>query len=230
MKVRKSIIIAFILAVLLLAVASVLGQENHQRSFPDTGKKDNITTTTTQKVINQISGLKNYSDTKNKFAFQYFGELSKPNDNEVIIKLPSETQKNQGYISVLVSSELSVNLPGTYGGRLPYNQSTANKELGRYAIEKDTVNALSFTKEYWIVYGGMGSWDAVVNTYTKHQDHYYIISLNGTFFTVPPGEVVEGKKISEEELSQLLLERMRDPNNNYFNVLNGILSSFSISD
>ena len=166
------------------------------------------------------------------FKIQYFGELKERSFNDVMVKLPQleENQPSPSYVSISIDQQLFVDLPGTYGGRF-YLNNNPNAALlsNRYAVEHETVNGLVFTKEYWLVYGGMGSWETIINCYTKHQDRYYIISLDHSFLSEIPGEIVNGKEISKQELITKTLNVMHDNSNKFVNTFNAMFSSFSIS-
>jgi len=197
--------------------------------------KENQKEIVPQGIPNQSLNKSNsYHNSFYGFKIDYVGELEERSVSEVIVKLPQfeESQTSQSYVSISTDQRPFVDLPGTYGGRFYFNNDSISALLSnRYAIEHDTdtVNGLVFTKEYWLVYGGMGNWETIINCYTEHQGRYYVISLVHLFLSGRPGEVMNGKKISKQELIANGLKAAHDNNNKYVNAFNAMLSSFSIS-
>jgi len=186
-----------------------------------------------QETLNQsLNKASSYRNSFYEFKIEYFGELKEQSDNEIIVKLPylGESETSQSFVSISVEPRPFVDLPGTYGGRFYFSNDSSSAILSnRHAVEHDTVNGLVFTKEYWFVYGGMGSWETVINCYTKHHGQYYVISLNHQFLSGTPGETINGRKISKKELITNGLKAMHDNNNKYVKAFNAMLSSFSIN-
>jgi len=184
-----------------------------------------------QSVHQSLNKVSDYHNSVYRFKIQYSGKLTERSTNEVVVELPQfdSSKIERSYVTISVDQQPFVDLSGTYGGRYYFNQKSNAQVLShRYATEQDTVSGFAFTKEYWLVYGGMGSWDAIINAYTKYENHYYIISLTHSFLTEKPGEVIDGRKISEHELINKGLELMHNEKNKYVDAFNSILSSFSI--
>jgi len=186
-----------------------------------------------QGALNQLlNKARSYHNPSYGFKIRYFGELEEQNPKQVVIKLPKfeEDQVPQSYITISVEKQPFVDLPGTYGGRLYLNTDSPSALLqDRYVVEHVVINGLAFIKEYWLVYGGMGNWDTVINCYTKQNGRYYVISLHYPFLSGVPGKVVNGRKISKGELITKGLKAMHDNNNDYVQAFNTVLSSFSIN-
>lgn len=130
---------------------------------------------------------------------------------------------NRIYISV--GNSLSVPLDGTFGGRYQYleNQPPNSKVFS----EKDN----DFTKDYFLAYSGMGSWDTVINVYQQRNESYYIISFyRGRQLGAPGATVAGGKQLSEEEIISQTLVEMRDKNDEHTKTFNQILSTFKFID
>ncbi|MGC9603032.1 MAG: hypothetical protein ABSF47_01020 [Minisyncoccia bacterium] len=124
-------------------------------------------------------------------------------------------------VEVLESKDLSVDLPGTFGGRFTYQENApiSSSTTGRVASE--TVG--DFTIDYWAQYGGMGSWDTVINAWTKRNGNYYIISLNHEFISGAPGFTPD---VTETTLISKALSNMHDGTNTYVNIFHQILYTF----
>jgi hypothetical protein len=165
------------------------------------------------------------------FRINYSGKLVERSTGEVLVMLThlDNGRAKQSYVIVSVSQRPFVDLPGTYGGRY-YFSPDSNSEFmsNRYAVEQVTVNKRIFTREYWVVYAGAGSWDTVINCYTKIGQKYYIISLVHEFVSGIPGSVINGRKVSKQEIVDKALKAMHDTNNNFVKAFNSIVSSFSI--
>jgi len=131
-------------------------------------------------------------------------------------------EAKKSFVALQVADEPSVPLSGTYGGRFNFMkapQSPAIKD--RVLTEKKKFQDLDFTIDYWIAYGGMGSWDTVINAYTRKDNKYYSLSLIDTFISgVPESEV------SKEQLVQKALKAMRDESNQSVKLFYQILSTF----
>jgi len=126
-------------------------------------------------------------------------------------------------IEVSASKSLSVDLPGTFGGSFNYQETRpiASSTAGRIASE----NAGNFIIDYWAEYGGMGSWDTVINAWTKNDGRYYIISLNREFISGVPGNTPEA---TETALISKALSNMRDDTDTYVHTFQQILSTFRL--
>lgn len=180
--------------------------------------------------------INSYYSTRFGFKIIYLGELKEQNSNEFVIKLSTanndenKMQATPDYVNIFINQEPSVYLPATYGGRLFLtNRLSADILSNRYVIEEDTINGLIITKEFWLVYGGMGSWDTIINCYTKYQNKYYTISFIHQFLSGIPGEIIDGKVVTKRELIEKTIKIMKDNRNKSVKAFNNLLSSFSIS-
>jgi len=68
----------------------------------------------------------------------------------------------------------------------------------------------------------------VVNCYALQKGRYYIISLVQDVQSGKPGEVVDDKKLTKEEIQSSLLDMMQDPTSSSIRQFNQILYSFSV--
>jgi len=180
----------------------------------------------------KLNKINTYHNSIYGFNIQYPGELKERTTDEIVIQLSQvdASQSQQSQVNISVDKKSFVDLPGTYGGRYYFSDNpNSNLMSDRYAVEQDTLNGLIFAKEYWVVYGGMGGWETIINCYTQHQGQYYIISLVHKFISGTPGEIIDDKKIMQQELINEALQTMRDTNNYYVNAFTNILSSFTIS-
>ena len=134
-------------------------------------------------------------------------------------------------IYIKVDSIPSVYLPGTYGGWFYFNNKKSTQtQSDIVATKKDTINGMVFTRDYWLVYGGGGSWDAIINSYTKHKDKFYVFSLVHNFLEGMPGIIINNKKSTKQEFIIQGLKRMKDKGNVYVRKYDEMLSSFSFSN
>jgi hypothetical protein len=163
------------------------------------------------------------------FKFEYHGKLNEMNNNEYSIQINSENPNDKVYVKV--DTEPSVYLPNTYGGWYYFTNKKSIQTLSSNIVsEQDTINGLVFTKEYWMIYGGEGSWDTIINSYTKYNGKYYIIALVHKFLTGMPGIIVDSKKITKKDITVKCLNMMRNMEDIYVKSFNEVLSSFSISN
>lgn len=165
------------------------------------------------------------------FTIMYQGTLVKRGQNDFVIELPqaASTGESRGRVSVFVSAQPFVYLPGTYGGKY-YFESGTGGDVGPDFVPGDsiTVNGIGFAQDYWAVYAGQGQWETVDNCYAFHDGRYYIISMNRDFLTGMPGERVNGATAGKPELRARLFSTMRDTSNVYVKSFNQIVNSFSI--
>lgn len=126
---------------------------------------------------------------------------------------------DRGQIYISTGEELSVMLPGTFGGRLNYLTGEDYNSLV-FSEEED-----GFKKDYFVEYGGSGSWDTVVNAYKQEDGLYYIFSLDYPFL----GGVPETQE-KREEMLETALERMRSDSNGNVQTFNQIIRTFRFED
>ncbi len=147
-----------------------------------------------------------------------------------ITLLSSGTSPVQSAIAhVSVSDRLFVDLPGSYGGRV-YFDSPSAAMLFKNRVMVDSVNTgqQNFRREYWVVYAGMGMWDSVINCYVHQKGRYYIVSLVQDKPIGKPGEIVEGKPLTAEELKLKVVSSLQDTTNSIVDEFNKLLYSFQI--
>ncbi|MGB9773150.1 MAG: hypothetical protein ACP5JH_00980 [Bacteroidota bacterium] len=185
-----------------------------------------------QQPKDQISSsVKTVTNKSFGFSFKTAGEVVREDSATYSIKFSALSGLNGStpYAYVSVSNEPFVYLPGSYGGRYFLNQNAqADLLIDRLLIDSITVNGLKFRREYWAVYAGMGAWEAVVNCYTLQKDRYYVISLVQDLQSGKPGEVINDKKLTKEEIQSSLLHMMQDATSSTIRQFNQILYSFSL--
>lgn len=180
------------------------------------------------KLSNTQNPKKIVLNKKYGFKFEYQGKLIQKNKNEYVIQINKSNQQDLVYIKV--DSEPSVYLPGTYGGWFYFNSKKSGQTLSDIvATKRDTINEIAFTTNYWLVYGGEGSWDATINSYTKYKNRFYVFSLVHEFLKGNPDVIINNKKQTKQKLLNKGLSRMEDKKNVYVKRYNEILSSFSFS-
>ncbi|HUI30285.1 MAG TPA: hypothetical protein VLX91_08705 [Candidatus Acidoferrales bacterium] len=163
-----------------------------------------------------------------RFKIQYYGTLIRRSKDEYVIKLQGPSnERNEVHVSV--SQRPFVELEGTYGGRL-YLDIPESERLMKNRVYVDTTmsDSLKFVREYWVVYAGMGAWECMINCYTQNAGEYYTFSLASDVSSRKPGEEVDGRKLTTEEISEELLGTMRDTSNVTVEQFNRIVGSFEI--
>ena len=185
-----------------------------------------------QQLKDQSSSVKTVANKSFGFSFKTAGEVVREDSATYLIKFSSLSGLNGStpYAYVSVSNEPFVYLPGSYGGRYFLNQNVQpNLLTNRLLTDSIAANGMKFRREYWAVYAGMGTWEAVVNCYALQKGRYYIISLVQDVQSGKPGEVVDDKKLTKEEIQSSLLDMMQDPTSSSIKQFNQILYSFSVA-
>lgn len=180
-----------------------------------------------------VKQVKVYVDSSYGFKVQYEGTLSERSKDEYVIKLPppADAKEVGSYARIFVSQRPFVYLPGTYGGRYYFNDDKTSRILSDYVhADSVSVNGLRFARDYWAVYVGQGQWETVINCYAFHSGRYYTVSLGHNFLTGMPGEIVNGSRITKQQMWTRLIDTMRDTTNGYVKSFNQILGSFSITN
>jgi len=176
------------------------------------------------------------SDWKTYRNEEYGFEIKYPNSVKYDERKVSFPLAEAASGTVFVDRKLSVPLSGTYGGRYPFEEHpkaavSSNRIVSQKLILNDIVskNDITFKRDYWVVYGGMGNWDIVINYYTKRKNNYYMISLEHTFSGYVPGMLTAGgKKITKEEIINEILNKM--PDNDYVRIFNQMFFTFRFLD
>jgi hypothetical protein len=165
------------------------------------------------------------------FSLKYEGTISRVEKNEFSIVPNDMKTEGRSSVQVSVNESPSVFLPGTFGGRYYYNEySTPAFASNKIISEKLIVNGLEFIKEYWVVYGGAGIWEMVINSYTKHFGHYYSISLQHNFISGTPGTMAENRLMTKDNyINEAIAKMINNEDQNIINY-NMILSSFTFTD
>lgn len=190
------------------------------------------TTAFAQKNEAAGSGLNVYASPTYGFRVQYQGTLAESNKSEFVITLPSSNAQSGtvGKVRIFVAQKPFVYLPGTYGGKYYFSgDSTGITATDRVRGDSVDVNGLQFARDYWTVYAGMGQWETVINCYAFHDGQYYVVSLNHDFATPKPGEVINGSRVTKQQISGRLVSSLQDSTNSYVRSFNHILESFSLT-
>ncbi len=131
---------------------------------------------------------------------------------------------------VSVSDRPYVDLSGTYGGILYLDDVKADFQLeNRVMVDSVTAGGLQFRREYWVVYGGMGGWEGVINCYALHDQHFYHLSLDSDASMGKPGEVVGAGTLIGEQLRMRFATMLQDGREPVVRRFNELLSSFRVS-
>ena len=130
---------------------------------------------------------------------------------------------------IFVASRRTIDLPGSYGGKMYLDNPRAGAILKNIVrVDTTSVNGIPFTREYWAVYAGMGMWEGVVNCSALRNGQYYVVSLTTDFMLGKPGDDVEGKRITTEALRSRMADILSDPREPVVQQFNSILSSFEV--
>lgn len=178
-----------------------------------------------------ISDWKTYRNKEYRFRIKYPKNFIEYGERKVSFPLEKSSS-----VTVFVDKKLSVPLSGSYGDRYPFEEHPkaavlSNRTLSQKLILNDIVskNDITFKRDYWVVYGGMGNWDIVINYYTKRKDSYYMISLEHSFSGDVPGMVTRGgKKITKGKIINEILNKM--PDNDYERIFNQMFFTFRFLD
>jgi hypothetical protein len=134
-------------------------------------------------------------------------------------------------VLVSVGDRLFVDLPGTYGGRLYLDTPSASGSVqDRVLVDTVKTAGREFSRQYWIVYAGMGMWEGVINCYTEEGGRYYIVSLIQDRPFGKPGEEVDGRYLDGGVLKERFLASLRDTTNENVRQFNTLLGSFQIQN
>ncbi len=159
-------------------------------------------------------------------AFSGIGAVEKTDSSTYGMKLKS---LHPARVEISVADRLSVDLPGTYGGRLYLDTPSASGTLqDRVLVDTLDVGGRNFSREYWIVYAGMGMWEGVINCYTEEGGRYYIVSLIQDKPIGKPGEEVGGRPLDGEALKVGFLRSLRDTTSENVRQFDALLGSLQI--
>ena len=98
----------------------------------------------------------------------------------------------------------------------------------RVLIDSVTTNYMSFRREYWAVYAGMGMWECVINCTVQRNGRFYIISLIQDRSLGKPGEETEGRPLSAEALKTKAITSLRDTTDVVVKQFDALLGSVQI--
>jgi hypothetical protein len=128
---------------------------------------------------------------------------------------PSENSAAQPAMAqVTATDRLFIDLPGSYGGRLYYDEPAASTMIeNKVMTDSVQTGQQNFRREYWAVYAGMGMWEGVINCYTLQAGRYYVVSLVQEIPAGKPGEDSGDKPLTAENLKMKVLDALRDTTN-----------------
>jgi hypothetical protein len=166
-------------------------------------------------------------------AFAKIGTVVKVDNSTYHILLQSSENSpvHPAVVQVSTTDRLFVDLPGSYGGRLFFDSPSAS-QLFQNRIFADSVNTgqLNFRREYWVVYAGMGMWEGVINCYTQKGGEYYVVSLIQNLSVGKPGEEVDGKPLTFENLKGKVFQSLHDTTDVIVNEFTTLLTSFQVQN
>lgn len=196
--------------------------ENYQLKEISVFHKGRVPSTPDQRYL---SDWKTYRNGRYGFEIKYPKSLVEYGEGEVRFPLGADN------VSVLVDEKSSVLLSGTYGGRYPFEEYPNTRvSSNRVLSQRVVLNDIVFQRDYWVVYGGMGNWDSVINYYTKHNDNYYMISWEYTSREDIPGMLTNsGRKITQEEVANRILGKMMS-DTEYVRTFNQMFLTFRFLD
>lgn len=115
---------------------------------------------------------------------------------------------------VTATDRLFVDLPGSYGGRLYFDEPAASALMkNRMLVDSVQTGQQHFRREYWAVYAGMGMWEGVINCYTREAGRYYVVSMVQPMQAGKPGEESGDRPLSSDELKAKVVNALRDTTN-----------------
>jgi hypothetical protein len=149
-------------------------------------------------------------------GFAKVGAVAKVDSSTYRVTLPgSDNTTAQPPVAQLTATDrLFVDLPGSYGGRLYFDDPAASRMIqNRMVVDTVQTGEQVFKREYWVVYAGMGMWEGVINCYTQEAGRYYVVSLVQEVPAGKPGEGADDKPLTSEELKAKVLTGLRDTTN-----------------
>jgi len=147
---------------------------------------------------------KTYNNSQYGFELKYPETAALIEGGEIYISFPS----NEAKLYIYVGKNTSVPLIGTFGGRFEYS----GDQRPDFMLLSEIGG--TFTKDYFAVGGGGGSWDRVINAYKEKDGNYFIFSLSN-----PKHDPKNGDTMT------VFLSEMRDKGNSEAGIFNKILST-----
>ncbi len=172
-----------------------------------------------------------FHDDALRIAFSQIGTMEKIDTATYRMTLPAyeNSSAHPALVQVSATDKMFVDLSGSYGGKLFFDAPEATRLFqNRVLVDTVLTEGQSFTREYWIVYAGMGMWEGVINCSTHEAGRYYIVSLIQQMQAGKPGEDVDGTQLTAEALRGAVLHSLRDTTNVIVNKFSSILGSVQI--
>jgi len=159
-----------------------------------------------------ITNWKIYENLNLGFKIQYVGEVVQCPWALTCFRLPIEG----AWVSVTIETRPAVLLPGTYGGWYYFDENLnfqdtrdQRKHLAPLMRKQLVFEQITFMQDFWVLYGGSGSWDTVINCFTLHNGLYYIISLHYPFLKGIPLSAAELERMAMDGITRM--SNIHDP-------------------
>ncbi len=147
----------------------------------------------------------------------------------ITVVTPGSASGQTSFMQVAETDRLFIDLPGSYGGKLYLDRPAATTlKENKILVDSVTTDYMSYRREYWAVYAGMGMWDCVVNCSSQNNGRYYLVSLIQSLPIGKPGEEVGGRQLDGEGLKEKALASLRDSTNDVVQEFNALLGSFRV--
>ncbi len=201
-----------LLSVLAICLCTIL--------FPPAFAQHTATLSVPATVVDQSLGI----------SFLNVGNITAQSAKSYTLSLQSATGNlRQAGVTITVSERVGIDLSGSLGGKL-YVDDPGFNAVSRNVVRVDTVvvDGLQFRREFWAVYAGMGAWEGVVNCYAFHGGQYYSVCMNADVHAGRPGEVVDGKPVSDEDLRTRIAATLSDPREPLISQFGRLVSSFRV--
>ncbi len=176
-------------------------------------------------------GMASFRDDALGISFAKIGTVEKIEGStyRIMLQPSNNSQAHTAFAQVSTADRLFVDLPGSYGGRFFFDEPSAEKFFqNRILVDSVNTGQLTFRREYWVVYAGMGMWEGVINCYTQKGSGYYVVSLVQELPAGKPGEESDGKPLTADELKEKIFKVLQDTTNVNVSRFTTLLTSVQI--